>query len=365
MSDDQSPDRLIEIPDVGNIAFPSSMTDAQINAAATRLYKEKHPEKKQPPVTSWVDTAVDWAKPSTGGTLGGMVGGMAGGKIGAAIGGAAGQGYQQLIEHATELPGAVADVARNLVSQPAATLKGFVYGAGEGAARAGIQGAEQAGLTGAGQLIAKGSSAVAPAVGRAAEVIGDAAQSHSATKMTSAISGYEILKDLFTGNFTGASAKALIPVGVNVGGKVLSAGGRALQGAATEAAPAAVSVAERAAQIPLKERLAQIPLQDVSEAWQAAKAAAPETSLADDVAMVRALQAEKFEPSTAIKIVGGKDAAYLDTLKKAWEKSIHERGIPIQSAALASSGKVSPAVKELMASPTFKALADAVASRQP
>lgn len=51
------PDKVIDIPDVGAIAFPDSMSDQEVNAAATRLYQQANPKKKQPPVTSWVDTA--------------------------------------------------------------------------------------------------------------------------------------------------------------------------------------------------------------------------------------------------------------------------------------------------------------------
>ena len=38
------------------VEFPDSMTEAQINAAATRLYKGANPGAKQPPVTSWTDS---------------------------------------------------------------------------------------------------------------------------------------------------------------------------------------------------------------------------------------------------------------------------------------------------------------------
>lgn len=95
-------------------------------------------------------------------SVGGIVGGMTGGVPGAVIGGAAGEGYGQLIKHATELPGAVADVARNVVAHPVETARGAYEGMKQGAEDAGIAGAVQ----GAGQLIGtglvKGASAVAP-----------------------------------------------------------------------------------------------------------------------------------------------------------------------------------------------------------
>lgn len=49
-------DTQIDIPGVGPVAFPDSMTEAQINAAATRLYQNANIGKKQPPVTAWTGT---------------------------------------------------------------------------------------------------------------------------------------------------------------------------------------------------------------------------------------------------------------------------------------------------------------------
>jgi hypothetical protein len=87
------PDKLIDIPGQGSIAFPDTMTDAEINAAATRLYKDANPEKKQPPVKTWTDTAVDWL-PAVGGAVGGAVGAIPG----AVLGATAGEAYKQLIQ---------------------------------------------------------------------------------------------------------------------------------------------------------------------------------------------------------------------------------------------------------------------------
>lgn len=88
-------------------------------------------------------------------SAGGMVGGMVGGVPGAAVGGAAGAGFRSLVSKATELPGAVADVGRGLVSQPKATLGGFARGAAEGAADAGISGAVQGAMEGVGDYVVK------------------------------------------------------------------------------------------------------------------------------------------------------------------------------------------------------------------
>lgn len=54
-------DTQIDIPGVGPVAFPDSMSEAQINAAATRLYQNANVGKKQPPVTSWTSPGMDAA----------------------------------------------------------------------------------------------------------------------------------------------------------------------------------------------------------------------------------------------------------------------------------------------------------------
>lgn len=86
-------------------------------------------------------------------SVGGAIGGWAGGIPGAALGGAAGEGFRSVLSHATEIPGAVVDVARNVVSQPGATLRGAGQGALEGAADAGISGAVQGAMEGAGKYV--------------------------------------------------------------------------------------------------------------------------------------------------------------------------------------------------------------------
>lgn len=97
--------------------------------------------------------------------VGGAVGGLAGGDpLFAALGGAVGTGYEQLIKDGAEIPGAIADVARNAVSQPKATLQGFLQGAGEGAKHAAHQAAAQGAL-----------DAAAPVVGGAVKLLGKGA----------------------------------------------------------------------------------------------------------------------------------------------------------------------------------------------
>lgn len=106
-------------------------------------------EPSQMPSRGFLGRAVD-ALPAVGGAIGGFVGGVPG----AAMGGAAGQGLRTTLQHAAELPGAVADVARNLVAHPSETLAGFEEGAREGSAAALTQGALQGGAQalGAGAL---------------------------------------------------------------------------------------------------------------------------------------------------------------------------------------------------------------------
>lgn len=106
-------------------------------------------------------------------TVGGLVGGLAGGIGGATVGGMAGQGYGELLKHASEIPGALADVARNVVTQPRATLQGFLTGANEGMVNAGVKGASEGagqavggvigkGVAGTGKLVYKGGVKLLP-----------------------------------------------------------------------------------------------------------------------------------------------------------------------------------------------------------
>lgn len=88
--------------------------------------------------------AVAGAAPAIVGGLGGFVGGLPG----AAAGGFAGSGISQLVEHGAEIPGALADVARNLIREPSATVRGFHEGVAEG----GTEAAKAAGLQGAAEF---------------------------------------------------------------------------------------------------------------------------------------------------------------------------------------------------------------------
>lgn len=94
------PDKIIEIPNVGRIAFPDTMKPEEIEAAAAKLYKESNAGHPPPAKDhSWLDTAVDWL-PTAAGAAGGMIG-MAAGPLGAvagsALGGATGKAVQNML----------------------------------------------------------------------------------------------------------------------------------------------------------------------------------------------------------------------------------------------------------------------------
>ncbi len=354
MADQDVPDKVIEIPDVGNIAFPGSMTEAQINAAATKLYQEKHPKAKQPPVTSWVDTAVDWLPTATT-IAGGAAGGIGGGPVGAGLGAGAGRMVGEAAKKAI-------NVARGKESASIPTLNDVSDVAASGVKDALASGLTAGVFSGAGAVGSRVAGKVAPSLLGAGKAVETASTGQSLKELSEAAG---VLTGLF-GHLPGGFALYQAPKVARVVGRGMQAAAGALEGqAAKAAAPAALSAAERAAQIPLRERLAQIPLQDVSQAWTAAKAATPAASIADDVLMVRALVAKGFAEETAIKIAAGTEKGAIPAVKQGWSQSIKARGAPIPEAALATAGKVSPAITELMESPTFKALAESVANRQP
>ncbi len=142
--------------------FPGAYDDLD-DAALEKAVLSKHPEyadlaqpekPKTPAESGALSKASDFLP-----TVGGAIGGMAGGIPGAALGGAAGEGYRSLINHATELPGAFMDVARNVAGgHGLATLKGFNEGATEGGIGAATEGAIQGALTGAVGLAGKAIS---------------------------------------------------------------------------------------------------------------------------------------------------------------------------------------------------------------
>ncbi|HEX2594701.1 MAG TPA: hypothetical protein VHL34_24575 [Rhizomicrobium sp.] len=103
------PDKIIEIPNVGRIAFPDTMKPEEIEAAAAKLYQESNAGHPKPAKEhSWMDTAIDWI-PTAAGAAGGIIGGLAGAAgglgigavpgaaAGAALGGATGQAVKNML----------------------------------------------------------------------------------------------------------------------------------------------------------------------------------------------------------------------------------------------------------------------------
>lgn len=151
-------EKVVEIPGVGNVAFPSSMTDAQINAAASKLYHESNRGQAKPQKQSWISRATTWVPSVTG-----AVGGIVGGPVGAAAGGAAGKGIQQAVEQAGEIGPAIRDVASNVTAgYGKASASGFAKGAAEGTVAAGKEAAIQGAAEGVGSAVGQGLKAAGP-----------------------------------------------------------------------------------------------------------------------------------------------------------------------------------------------------------
>jgi len=143
------PDKVIEIPRVGAVAFPDTMSDQDIAAAAAKLHAEA---TQQPPSPSLLDRAID-ALPEAGGLVGGVVGGIGGTAFGAGVGGVpgalggatvgggAGEALRQLLTRArggaapTSMSEAVASIAK----------EGAIQGGMEAAGGVLMKGARMAG----------------------------------------------------------------------------------------------------------------------------------------------------------------------------------------------------------------------------
>ncbi len=105
-----APDKVIDIPGYGTVAFPASMGEGAINAAAAKLYREANPQEAPgSSVKKWVSKAVDWL-PTAGGAVGGLMGGamgapaggigaIPGAVAGATLGGAAGASVAGMAHH--------------------------------------------------------------------------------------------------------------------------------------------------------------------------------------------------------------------------------------------------------------------------
>jgi hypothetical protein len=148
--------------------FPDDFTDEDIAAALGGSTPAAPTQSLTQRVAGMLPTAGGMVG-SLAGTLGGgaLTGGwgaVAGRTAGAAAGGAAGQGYGQLLKHATEIPGALMDVGRNLLNPEtrSATMRGGMEGMTQGIKDAGLSGAIQGGAEAAGGTVGKGAAAFAP-----------------------------------------------------------------------------------------------------------------------------------------------------------------------------------------------------------
>lgn len=160
------PDKIIDIPGRGPVAFPDSMTPDQINTAASKLYQEAN--KAHPPPAkehSWIDTAIDWI-PTAAGAVGGLVGSAAGpiGAVGgAALGGATGKAVQNLLRDDPAKPMGAREALTSMAS--AAGTEGAMQAVGGAVAplmaRAGaavMQSAIKPGIKATARAFAKGVS---------------------------------------------------------------------------------------------------------------------------------------------------------------------------------------------------------------
>lgn len=130
-------------------------TEAELQEIFASVGGASAPEPKP---KSALERVADWMP-----TVGGAVGGAAGGIPGAALGGSAGRGYGEVVKNAKELPGAVADVARNAVAQPRATAQGAFEGTMESLRPTATEGALQA-MT---ELAGRGATSLLSQGGRA------------------------------------------------------------------------------------------------------------------------------------------------------------------------------------------------------
>jgi hypothetical protein len=141
----------VQLTDGRAVEFPDGTPQQEMEQALLQVPPMDEAPQPQQAQGGGMRDSIAGALPSLGGMVGSIVGGGIGG---AALGGAAGQGYGELIRHAGELPGALADIGRNALSQPVATMKGFLTGATEGATNAGIAGGMQGAVEGVTKAVA-------------------------------------------------------------------------------------------------------------------------------------------------------------------------------------------------------------------
>lgn len=143
------PDTIVEIPGVGPVAFPDSMSQDEMNAAAAKLYQQGQQKTSAPApaaAPSMIQRVAEWL-PTAGGVVGGVLGGVGGtafgvgfggvpGAVGgAALGGAAGEATRQLVDRAigATTPATSTQAAAKMGTQ--AALQGGSELAGAGLAK--------------------------------------------------------------------------------------------------------------------------------------------------------------------------------------------------------------------------------------
>lgn len=148
------------MPQSPDTSFANDLAKARSGFDADLQMAREAAAQSKPVPHDVVTRLLDWL-PTVGGAIGGAIGGIPG----AAAGGAAGQGMKVTAQHATELPGAVRDVARNLMESPdvaKATLRGGLEGMSQGVQDAALEGGKQAAMQSAGQGLTAGARWLGP-----------------------------------------------------------------------------------------------------------------------------------------------------------------------------------------------------------
>lgn len=152
--------RSVKGPDGVVHQFPDDATDAEIGEALAGMQQPAKPVGQRVEGDTFSEKIANAAK-MVGSALpaaGGIAGGILGGAPGAAVGGAAGEGYRQLAQHYTEIPGAIRDVASNLIHHPVATAEGANAGINRGGMNVAAEAATQAGAQAVGDAVVKGGT---------------------------------------------------------------------------------------------------------------------------------------------------------------------------------------------------------------
>lgn len=147
------PDKVVDVPGVGSVSFPDSMTDDQISAAIRGTNATQ--ALAAPRGRTWADTLTDWM-PTAGGAVGGLVGGIGGTVAGLGVGGVPGA------VGGAALGGAAGEAAKQLVNRARGSASPDTMGqaATDIATQAGIQGASDLAGAGIGKVMSGAGSMV-------------------------------------------------------------------------------------------------------------------------------------------------------------------------------------------------------------